>query len=178
MKSFVNHFKEHFDNVKFKFICSFRFLLLFFLKDRQIEIISQNYFRAWLFDRAYLSVDLKLRNVIWLSVNGFKSLRINDPIVLDIEKIKGEFVEIEVFGYSTSEILQIKIEGVQTLKSDSFNVITHNLKGIILSPVQIGMKTMRVEIGVLKPVLVYPDKEIIQSKLKVKSQEFNLTEFI
>ena len=140
INALVIYFKEHFDNVKFKFICSFRFLLLFFFKDRQIEIISQNYFRAWLFDRAYL--------------------------------------EIEVFVYYTSEILQIKIEGVQTLKSDSFNVITHNLKGIIASPVQIGMKTKRIEIGVLKPVLVYPDKEIIQSKLKVKSQEFNLTEFI
>ena len=184
MKSFVNHFKEHFDNVKFKFICSFRFLLLFFLKDRQIEIISQNYFRAWLFDRAYLSVDLKLRNVIWLSVNGIKSLRINDPIVVDIENIKGEFFEIELFGYATSEILQIKIEGVQTLKSDSFRVSTQNLIGIELSNIQYALRTNCLKVDMSNPAfsikhqLKNSDIVLNQNLLEVRNQEFNSIEFI
>jgi hypothetical protein len=152
--------------------------VLLVVKKRHLEIISQNYFRRWLFDRAFISIDLELQNAIWVSVNGFKSHKVNRPILVDLQNFNGEFIEIEVFGFFDRKIIQIKIEGVQTLNSDSFNVITHNLTGIVLSPVQIVMKTKRIEIGVLKPVLVYTDKEIIQSTLKVKSQEFNLIEFI
>jgi hypothetical protein len=178
MKVLKNYLKEFFGLFWFKVVCSYKFLLLFFKKNRQIEVVSQNYFRRWFFDRAFIAINLELNNVIWIRVNGFKSHKVNRPILVDLQNFNGEFIEIEVFGFFDRKIFQIKIEGIKTLNSDSFNVITHNLTGIVLSPVQIGMKTKRIEIGVLKPVLVYTDKEIIQSTLKVKSQEFNLIEFI
>ena len=184
MKSFVNHFKEHFDNVKFKFICSFRFLLLFFLKDRQIEIISQNYFRAWLFDRAYLSVDLKLRNVIWLSVNGFKSHKVNRPILVDLQNLNREFIEIEVFGFSESKLIKIKIEELHSLTSDSFKVNIQNLSGIEVSAIHSTLKMPKLTMGlprpvlVAKPILASREIVIIQDAFEIKNREFNLTEFI
>jgi hypothetical protein len=178
MKAIFNCFKELLDVVWFKVVCTCRSFLLLVVKKGHVEIISQNYFRRWLFGRAFISIDLELQNAIWLRVNGFKSHKINRPILVDLQNFNGEFIEVEVFGFFNRKIIQIKIEGLQTLNSDSFNVITHNLTGIVLSPVQIGMKTKPVEIGVLKPVLVKTDKEIKQSTLKFKSQEFNLIDFI
>lgn len=184
INALVIYFKEHFDNVKFKFICSFRFLLLFFFKDRQIEIISQNYFRRWLFDRAFISIDLELHNAICLRVNGFKSHKVNRPILVDLQNLKGEFIEIEVFGFSESKLIKIKIEELHSLSSDSFKVNIHNLSGIELSAIYSTLKMPKLTMGlprpvlVAKPVLASREILIIQDAFEIKNQEFNLTEFI
>ena len=178
MKSFVNHLKGHFYNVKFKVICSFRFLLLFFFKDRQIEIISQNYFRRWLFDGAFISIDLELHNAIWLRVNGIKSHKVNRPILVDLQNLNGEFIEIEVFGFSESKLIKIKIEELHSLTSDSFKVNIQNISGIELSAIHRTLKMPKLTMGlprpvlVAKPILASREILIIQDAFEIKNQEF------
>ena len=184
MKALFNYFKKFLDFVWFKVICSWKFFLLLVVKKRHLEIISQNYFRRWLFDRAFISIDLELQNAIWIRVNGFKSHKINRPILVDLQNLNGEFIEIEVFGFSESKLIKIKIEELHSLASDSFKVNIQNISGIVLAAMHSTLKMPKLTMGlpkpglVAKPILTIREVLIMQDAFEIKNQEFNLTEFI
>lgn len=149
---FSNSIRHLGQYLKFQFIKSRRWISILFKRNRKLSKISFDYYKNWHFEEGLLLIDFQFNNAIWYKTESLKSVDVGKPIILNIQNIKSEILEFEVYGFFQKQIFHIQLNKEAHIDSTSFKTQLFNNAVSIDSNCTI--KTPKLLTQIIKPFII------------------------
>jgi hypothetical protein len=117
---FSDNLKIWRDFLQFHFIKYWKIFVLIFKWNKNIKLNELSYFREWRFKKSFLIIHFNFKNAVWYQLKSIKRINCLKPIILNLENIKGDKIELIVYGFFRQEKYLIDISTSETLITESF----------------------------------------------------------
>ena len=169
---FSNSLRKMFHFLKTSTVKCYRWLRMLFKKNKKIEIITFEYFKNWHFNNAYLVIVFNLKNVLWFRIQKNQGLILNNSIVINLENLKSNTIDFEIFGFRNKRIITIDISKEIELISNSFKTNIQNIRGVEFGKNEIGFKTPNINVVQTKPSIKIQALKVKNNKIEIKHNQF------
>ena len=164
--------------ILFMAIRIFKWLALFFKKNKNIEKLTFDYFKCWHAENSYLIVHLKVKNAIYFKIDNHRFYDLPKPIILDLEKLDTKEVQIEIFGFRHSKVYTIDIEKEIQLSTKSFNTTIQNISTFKIGPQNMDILIPRLRISKVNPRFKSQNVFVKTNQIQIVFNNFKIQEFI
>lgn len=152
---------------KFQLVKIKGFIKILFKRKKKIEKITFDYYKNWHFEDAYLVVDFKFKNVIWIRIGKKKVFDFSAPIIFNLENINTETILFEVFGFFQKKVFEINLNKVAKFNRQQFKTRIDNIYTFELLQQKTSFKKKQIGFQISNP-------EVNQKKISLVSQNIQL----
>jgi hypothetical protein len=178
MNRIKKNFILPFNHLRFNLFLIFKWLALFLKKNKNIEKRTFDYFKCWHAENSYLIVHLKFKNAIYFKIDNHRFFDLQNPIILDLEKLETKKVQIEIFGFRQSKVYTIDIEKEIQLSTKSFNTTIKNISTFKIGQQNMDILIPRFRISKVNPRFKSHDVFVETNQIQVVFNNFKIQEFI
>lgn len=173
---FSKYLKYLLKSLQFAFIVIVRFLKILFRWQKRIELLYLNYNNQNLFDKSYIVINYRFRNVLWYRFGKHKTLEKKIKI-FDLTNFDKEF-DLIVYGFFQKKVYSLKFEPKLKLDNSSFKTSFSNLSLKLLDQSIPKLAHTGIHLKIDKPIIKNPKIVIKQTIIRVKTNTYNQNEFI
>lgn len=163
---------------KFKLLKVGRLLTILFKRKKKLEKISFGYYQKWHFDNAYLFVDFKFKNAVWIRIGNFKSYDFSKQIILDLENIQTETILFEVFGFFQNQVYEIKLKKETRINTQPFKTKIHNINVVELVQQKTRTRLTKIGLHIADPTFVFEKIAVKPKNIKINYKPFKIQDYI
>lgn len=164
--------------VNFQVLKVTRLLTILFNRRRKLEKISFGYYQKWHFDNAYLFIDFKFKNAVWIKIGNFKNYDFSKQIVLDLENIQTETVQFEVFGFFQKQVYEIKLNKETQINTKPFKTKIDNINIVELVQQKTGTRIPKIEFHIADPTFVFEKNAVKPQNIQINYKPFKIQDYI
>lgn len=168
---FSQYFTKIANKLKFASKITLIFYKLIFTKNRKLELVKLNYSNKHNFEKSILVIEYEFKNAIWFNLKHIKTTTYQKPILINIDKITGNELTLNVFGYFQKKQFVIFSKIDNKLITNSFKTKFSNLDNDLNFAPNLDLK-------ICKPVINNHKIKVVNQILKINNTNFNQTEFI
>lgn len=164
--------------VKFQVLKVTRMLTILFNRRKKLEKISFGYYQKWHFDNAYLFVDFKFKNAVWIRIGNFKSYDFSKQIILDLENIQTETVLFEVFGFFQKQVYEIKLNNETRINTQPFKTKIDIINVVELIQQKTRTRIPKIGLQIADPSFVFEKISVKQQNIQINYNPFKIQDYI
>jgi len=164
--------------LKFHFVRIGKWFAILFRRNRKLKKISFDYYKNWHSDNSYLVVDFKFRNAIFFKVGNTKSFDFTKLLILNLQKLNADSIKFEVFGFFQKETFIIDLNKEIQLNSKPFRTVIENISPVEITRQKTKTKTPNLWFAFGKPKVTIQSVSVNSNQITIKSNNFNIQEFI
>ena len=170
------YFISFFHKLKFLYQVIIKAIIIFFRKNREIELLKLEYSGKNIFDNSLIIINYRFRNAIYYSFGNHKTLEKKIKI-FNLKNFEKEF-ELTVYGFFRKKSYKLKFEPKLALETSNFKADFSNLKNDFEFKTIPNLSTQPFKID-LNEIQIKPNKlKITHNKLILKHETFNQNDFI
>lgn len=164
--------------VFFEVLRIFKWLALFFKKNKNIQKQTFDYFKCWHAENSYLIVHLNFKNAIYFKIGNHRFFELQKPIILDLEKLETKEVQIEIFGFRQSKVYTIDIKKEIQLSPEPFYTKIKNISTFKIDQQNMDILIPRFRISRVNPRFKSHDVYIKTNQIQIVFDNFKIQELI
>lgn len=178
-----NYFILIFQKLKFFYQVGKNAIIIFFRKNREIELLKLEYSNRHIFDNGYLIIRYRFKNALYYQFDKIATTE-NQIKIFDTSNFKNEF-DLVVHGLYTRKTYSIKTTPENTIQTNSFITAFNNLKSDIEFHAVPKLSVDRLEVQKLIPTyqtnkiaFIINHPRIKEQTVTIQNHPFNEFEFI
>ena len=175
---FPERFKKLTGYLRIFFIVFVRIFKIIFQRKRKIQKVNLEYFQNWHFDKAYLSINMKFRNVIWVQIGSRRYFDFSEYLFLDLSKFTEDRLIIKVYGFFQVRKFEIYLRKENVLNSVSFFTSIHGLEIDRVALPQMQAREVKFSAFISKPKLELKNFSLLKNELHFNYKPFNTQDHI
>ena len=162
--------------LQFLKIVATRFFIILFRRRKRIELLQLDYDEEHIFENSYIVINYRFRNALYYRFGKHRTLQ-KQIKIFDLQNFDKEF-DFIVYGVFQKKKYKLKFEPKLKLNNSSFKTTLLNLT-LRLEEKSIPKLTPSLFFcAIKKPILITPEIELNQPKIKISNTTFNQTNFI
>lgn len=162
--------------LQFLKIVATRFFIILFRRRKRIELLQLDYDEEHIFENSYIVINYRFRNALYYRFGKHRTLQ-KQIKIFDLQNFDKEF-DFIVYGVFQKKKYKLKFEPKLKLNNSSFKTTLLNLT-LRLEEKSIPKLTPSLFFcAIKKPILITPEIELNQPKIKISNTTFNQTDFI
>jgi hypothetical protein len=168
---FSEYFKPIANKIKFVVIVIGRFLKIILRRRKRIELLQLDYSKKYLFDKSFLIIQYRFKNVLWYNFKDLKTTTEKKSIVLNLANINSTTIVFIVHGFLQKKMYHLTVQPDNILVTNSFQTTLSNFNNQInFSP--------SLKLIAQKPVVNISNIDIKKNPLIINHSPYYQTDFI
>ena len=164
--------------IRFRTSCFFRSIRLLLRSKREIQVLQVNHHKLWRFDNAFLWIELKAKNVVWIQVAGLKLTHRSNTLLVDLSKIQSKKLQIKLVGFRQQRLIEIDVTPEERLQSHSFATSIQDFPQLDLDLSPITVSENKFELHTGYPLLDFPSVQLQLDKFSISHSSFKMSDYI
>jgi len=168
---FSDYFKPIANKIKFVAIVIGRFFKIMLRRRKRIELLKLEYSKKYLFDKSFLIIEYRFKNVLWYNFKDLKRTTGKKSIVFNLSNINTSKIVFIVHGFLQKKVYHLTVQPENLLVTKSFQNTFFNFnKKMNFSP---SLKLLA-----KKPIVKVSNIDIKKNPLIINHSPYNQTDFI
>ncbi len=163
---------------KFHFTKVGKWITILFKRRKKLEKLSLEYYKSWRFDNAYLVIDFKFKSAVWFSIGNIKGTDFTKPIILNLQNIKSDTLNLEVFGFFQRQVYKINLNREAKINTQTFKTKIDNINTVELVEQKTKTTIPIIALQIDKPILSFEKISITHKNVNFNYKPFKIQDYI
>jgi hypothetical protein len=168
---FSDYFKPIANKIKFVATVIGRFFKIMLRRRKRIELLQLDYSKKYLFDKSFLIIKYRFKNVLWYNFKDLKKTTEKKSIVFNLANINSSTIVFIVNGFFQKKVYQLTVQPDNLLLTKSFQTSFFNFNNQ-------NNYSPSLKLLAKKPVANISNIDIKRSPLLINHSPYNQTDFI
>jgi hypothetical protein len=153
-----------------------RFFIILFRRRKRIELLQLDYDDEHIFEKSYIVINYRFRNALYYRFGKHRTLQ-KQIKIFDLQNFDKEF-DFIVYGFFQKKKYKLKFEPKQKLNNLNFKTTLSNLSLRLEEKSLPKLTPTLFSCVIKKPMVITPEIELNQPKIKISNTTFNQTDYI
>ncbi len=148
-----------------------RFFKLMLRRRKRIELLQLDYSKKYLFDKSFLIIQYRFKNVLWYNFKDLKKTTEKKSIVFNLANINSSTIVFIVHGFLQKKVYHLTVQPDNLLITKSFQTTFFNFNNQTNFSPSLKLLAKR-------PVVKISKIDIKKNTLIINHSSYNQTDFI